>query len=87
MADESHRELTFRRLTVAQLRSCDEDSGVEAMFLESARFFRLPEDPGQAAGILAALKRSLAEGTPVEVGLRGPDGDLILAVRDGGEAL
>lgn len=57
------------------------DEGVEAVFLESAMFYRLERENPDFDRLLAILSNSAAEGRPVEVGLRSITSNIIESVR------
>ena len=68
-----------RELTVARVR--DEADHAEVIFLESARFYRLPKADPRFDSLLALLRRALEEQRPVRVEQASADSDLIADVQ------
>lgn len=64
-----------RRMTVVHVR--DKGAGVEVMFVESARIYRLARGNPVYAQVLAALHASAASGRPASVRFDEPDGEII----------
>jgi len=68
-----------RTMTVAQIR----EPG-EVMFLESARFYKVPEEDPAAASMMAILREAKRSGSAVKVVLRSIDSDVIEDVKPAG---
>jgi hypothetical protein len=68
-------------MTVAAIRSLDEEDYDEVVFLESARFYRLMKQwPGYGA-MLGKLRSALSDAIPVTVCFESIDDDRIRNVR------
>ena len=66
-----------RELTVASLREPEEADHVEVLFLESARFYRLPRAHAGFDEVLGLLRRALEEHRTVLVEQPSTDSDVI----------
>ncbi len=64
-------------MTVAHIRDRKGADYVEVLFLESARFYKLPKDTPTHAETLRLLREALAQGRVLNILLATPDGDVI----------
>jgi hypothetical protein len=64
-------------LTVANIRDDDQAGDLEVLFLESARFYRLPRANPSFDRLAALLRRAMTEQRPVRVSIRSPADDVI----------
>lgn len=69
------------RMTVANIREAEATDYIEVVFLESARFYRLPKDRENFAKSLRLLKKALEANTPLMVDLASPNSEVILNVQ------
>jgi hypothetical protein len=70
-----------RRLTVARVLEKTNDEYVEIVFLESARFYKLPVSNKNYRSFLDLLKDSEKNNFPLQVKFAKPDGDVIEQVQ------
>lgn len=68
-------------MTVAHIREDAQPDVVEVMFLESARFYRLPRSSPNFNALLACLREAEETRNPVQIALVSPGGDLIADVK------
>ena len=68
-------------MTVAQIREQTHGDIVEVMFLESARFYRLPRSSPNFSALLERLRDARQKREPVEIAVASPGSDLIADVR------
>ena len=66
-----------RVMTVAQIREHEGSEPDEILFLESARFYKLPKESSARDSLLSALRQAQATGRTVEVTLPSIDSDVI----------
>ncbi len=71
-----------RRMTIANIRELESADYVELVFLESARFYRLPRDSKDFAKSLNLLQEALTENRSLTVVLAAPNGDVIARVQN-----
>jgi hypothetical protein len=64
-------------MTVAAVRSPEGADHVEVVFLESARFYRLPKSHPRFTELVALLRRAAAESQVLAVQLASPASDVI----------
>jgi hypothetical protein len=67
----------FRPMTVANIRDNAGVEYLEVVFLESARFFRLPRANPTFADSYKLLREAMSKGRVLKVGLASPESDLI----------
>jgi hypothetical protein len=72
----------FRDMTPAHIREPKGAAYVEVLFLESARFYRLPRAHASFARILGVLEEAVIKQRVLRVRCTPPDGDLIEEVRE-----
>ena len=70
-----------RELTVAHIRESP-GAHVEVVFLESARFYKLPRAHPRFDELIERLRRGLAGHHPVRVRVTSPHGDVIDDVQE-----
>ena len=68
-------------MTVAHIREDAQPDVVEIMFLESARFYRLPRNRSNFKALLECLREAEQTRTQVTIAVASPNGDLIADVR------
>lgn len=68
-------------MTVAHIREDAQPDVVEVMFLESARFYRLPRSKSNFNALLECLREAEQARKPVEIAVTSPGSDLIADVR------
>lgn len=68
-------------MTVAHIREDAQPDAVEIMFLESARFYRLPRSAPNFNALLKCLREAAQTQRPVEIAVTSPGSDLIEDVR------
>jgi hypothetical protein len=66
-----------RGMTVAHIREPKGADDVDVVFLESARFYKLPRAHPRFNRILSQLRYAMARGRLVQVRLTSPHGDII----------
>lgn len=71
----------YRELTVARIRTPDDEGYVEVLFLESARIYELRSDRPDFAELIELLRRAELDGRPVRVALASLDSVVIEDVR------
>lgn len=71
------RKPFFREMTVAHIREREGPEYVQVLFLESARFYKLPKGHPSFEEILVQLRDAMTKRRVVQVGLASPDGDVI----------
>lgn len=64
-------------MTVANIRERDGADGLEVVFLESARFYRLPKDTPAYDDLVRVLRGAMATGRVLNVGVASPDSEII----------
>jgi hypothetical protein len=64
-------------MTVAHIREQTQGDAVEVMFLESARFYRLPRNKPNFSALLERLRDAKQNGEPVEIATASSGSDLI----------
>ena len=69
-----------REMTVAHIRELKEAEHVQVVFLESARFYKLPKGHPRFEKILGQLREAMAKRRVLSVELASPDSDVIEAV-------
>ena len=67
----------FREMTAAHLRERKGAEHMEVVFLESARFYRLPKAQPSFDRILGLLRDAVAKRCVLKVQLASPDSDVI----------
>lgn len=67
----------WREMTVADIREREAAEYVQVVFLESARFYKLPREHPSFEKILVQLRDALAKRRVVKVALVAPDSDVI----------
>ena len=72
----------LRQMTVAHVRERGEWDHAEILFLESARFYRLPKAHPAFDEALGLLRAAAGEGRALEIGLASLDSDVIETVRE-----
>ncbi len=68
-------------MTVAHIREPEGRDYCEVVFLESARFYRLPKANPGFEEVIETLRQAMAMGRPVKVVLATVNGDMIEAVQ------
>jgi hypothetical protein len=68
-------------MTVAHIREDAQPDAVEVMFLESARFYRLPRSSPNFSALLECLREAEQTQKSVAIALTSPGGDLIADVK------
>jgi hypothetical protein len=68
-------------MTVAHIREDAQPDVVEVMFLESARFYRLPRSSPNFNALLERLREAEETQKQVDIALTSPGGDLIEDVK------
>jgi len=68
-------------MTVAHIREHEDRDYCEVMFLESARFYRLPKANAAFDEIIGTLRKSMEMGRPVRIVLATVSGDVIEEVK------
>jgi len=71
-------------MTVAQIREPKGADYLEVVFLESARFYKLFRKDPESGEVLGLLRKALAEGRAMNVGLDSLDSDIIRAIQEPG---
>ena len=64
-------------MTVAHIREPEGRDYCEVVFLESARFYRLPKANPAFGEIIGTLRKAVGMGRPVKVVLAAVNGDMI----------
>ena len=64
-------------MTVAHIREREGRDYCEVVFLESARFYRLPKANPAFGEIIGTLRKAMGMGRPVKVVLAAVNGDMI----------
>jgi hypothetical protein len=70
-----------RVMTVAQIREHEGNEPDEILFLESARFYKLPKESSARDALLSTLRQARAAGRTVEVTLLSIESDVIEDVK------
>lgn len=84
MADsvnDKQRKDIYRNMTVAHIRESKRDNYVEVVFLESARFYRLPRENPNYDEALRRLREAVATGRVLKVRFAAPHSDIIEAIQ------
>lgn len=77
MHETEKRGLYYRDLTVANIRPDEKADSIEIVFLESARFFRLPKGSDNYEVMLGKLQHALSNGLPARIGFASIESDTI----------
>ncbi len=72
----------YRRMKVANIRERKGADYAEVVFLESARFYRLPRETPSFDEILMKLRDALAKGRALEVWLASPESEIIEQIQE-----
>lgn len=67
----------YRKMTVANIREQSLADSVEVIFLESARFYRLPRKNPAFDDIVKRLRDAMSHGHTLDVGVASLDSDII----------
>jgi hypothetical protein len=76
-----------RNMTVVKMRDAENADAIEVVFLESARFYRLPKETPSFDSIVALLKSAIENGKPVRVETASIDSSTIERIGPAGGGL
>lgn len=76
------RQLFYRDMTAVHIRGLQETSPLEVVFLESARFYKLPRSVAGFDTLLARLQNAIASGRSLNIGLASQDSDIIEDIQE-----